>query len=142
MELFDLIKVIFTEPDTYKKVVTANDKRKHMFILNRFFSINYPVHACLLNINKINPVAIVDWWQSFLYPQYKKVPNWIYTKTKKTNKQDKEIIDVSDDLINKYCIQYGYDKKSVLDCIKFFGNNFIKDELKNYEKMINDGKDG
>jgi hypothetical protein len=81
MELFDLTKIIFTNPKEYKKLKNS-EKAKNFFMINRFFSIKFPTTAQSLNQNGINPWAVVDLWQ-IVGSRFQKVPGWIYTKTKK-----------------------------------------------------------
>jgi hypothetical protein len=81
-KLFDFIKLIFTKGDQYKSVKNHNKKR-HQFMLNRFFAIKFPANANALNLNGINPVAVVDGW-AMVASRFKAVPGWIYTKTKKS----------------------------------------------------------
>jgi hypothetical protein len=85
MELFDLTKIIFTNPSQYQKLKNS-EKSKHFFMINRFFSIKYPTTAQSLNRNGINPWAVVDLWQ-LVACRFQRVPGWIYTKTKKLNKE-------------------------------------------------------
>lgn len=83
MELFDFIKVIFTNPKEYSKL-KSSEKGKHFFMTNRFFSIKYPTTAQQLNRNGINGSAVVDLW-SIVASRFGRVPGWIYTKTKKVS---------------------------------------------------------
>lgn len=85
MELFNLVKVIFTDPKEYSNLKNS-EKGKHFFLINRFFSIKFPTTAQSLNRNGINPWAIVDLWQ-IVASRFQRVPGWIYTKTKKLNKE-------------------------------------------------------
>ena len=82
-KLFDFVKLIFTKADQYKSVKNHNKKR-HQFMLNRFFAIKFPANANALNLNGINPVAVVDGW-AMVASRFKAVPGWIYTKTKKAS---------------------------------------------------------
>jgi hypothetical protein len=83
-KLFDFIKLIFTKSDQYKQVKNHNKKR-HQFMMNRFFAIKFPANANALNLNGINPVAVVDGW-AMVASRFKAVPGWIYTKTNKPSK--------------------------------------------------------
>lgn len=85
IELFDLIKIMFTNSAEYQKVKTI-DKTRHSFIINRFFSIKYPSTAQSLNFNGVNGAVLVDLWQ-MVASRYNKVPFWVYTKTKKAESQ-------------------------------------------------------
>ncbi len=83
-KLFDFIKILFTKPKLYKNISNRNKKR-HQFMINRFFSIKYPANAQLFNINGINGSAVIDSW-SMVASRFKAVPGWIYTRTKKAKK--------------------------------------------------------
>lgn len=83
-KLFDFIKIMFTRQSDYKKVLNHNKKRHH-FMINRFFSIKYPTNAQLFNKNGINGNVVIDSW-SMVASRFSSVPMWIYTKTKKPAK--------------------------------------------------------
>lgn len=83
-KLFDFIKIIFTKQKDYHKVKNHNKKR-HQFMINRFFAIKFPANAQLFNVNGINPIAVIDSW-AMVATRFKGVPGWIYTKTKKPAK--------------------------------------------------------
>jgi hypothetical protein len=86
-KLFDFIKIMFTKPGEYKKIKKYNKKRHH-FMVNRFFAIKFPANAQLFNHNGINPIAVIDSW-SLVANRFKGVPGWIYTKTKRAKKAKK-----------------------------------------------------
>tara|TARA_R100000005_G_C4989203_1_gene196938 strand:+ start:1049 stop:1468 length:420 start_codon:yes stop_codon:yes gene_type:complete len=100
MQLFDLVRVMFTNPTKYKEVKN-HDKAKNHFMINRFMAINWPQQAQLLNRNGINGIGVIDTWQ-FLTSRFKRVPGWIYTKTKKTKAQEKLEYKYSEELIEIY----------------------------------------
>jgi len=136
MELFDFIKVIFTNPSEYSST-TPGEKRKHYFMCQRRFAINFPMQANALQHLKINQNAVIDWWQWFLRKQYKFVPGWMYTKGVKKSQEVKEKkLTVSNELIKEYCKRFKVDPKSVRDALEFYPNDMIK-ELKEFEKIIN-----
>jgi len=87
-KLFDFIKIMFTKPGDYKKIKNHNKKRHH-FMINRFFAIKFPANAQLFNYNGINPIAVIDSW-SLVANRFKGVPGWIYTKTKKSKQVSKK----------------------------------------------------
>jgi hypothetical protein len=87
MELFDFVRVMFTNPNEYNKIKNA-EKGKHFFMVSRFMSIKYPSTAQQLNRNGINGSAVVDLWQ-MVSSKFQRVPGWIYTKTKRTSASDK-----------------------------------------------------
>ena len=80
-KLFDFVKILFTKPKEYKAIKNHNKKRHH-FMINRFFAIKFPANAQLFNVNGINPIAVIDSWQ-MVAQRFNGVPGWIYTKTKK-----------------------------------------------------------
>ena len=100
MQLFDLVRVMFTSPSKYKDVKNS-DKAKNHFMIQRFMAINYPDRSQLLNKNGINGIGVIDTWQ-FITSRFKRVPGWIYTKTKKTKKQQALEFKYADDLVNLY----------------------------------------
>jgi len=135
MELFDFIRVIFTDPEEYLKI-TAGEKRKYFFLCQRRFSINFPMQANVLQYLKINQEAVMDFWQVFLRKQYKFVPSWMYTKgVKKTQEVKEKKTSVSNDLIKEYCKWNKVDKKMVNDALEFYPDMMIS-ELKQFEKTM------
>ena len=48
MQLFDLVRVMFTNPKKYSDIKNS-DKAKNHFMIQRFMSINYPAQAQQLN---------------------------------------------------------------------------------------------
>lgn len=100
MQLFDLVRVMFTDPKKYREVKNS-DKAKNQFMINRFMAINFPEQAQLLNRNGINGIGVIDTWQ-FVTSRFKKVPGWIYTKTKKTKAQEQKEFKYSEELVSLY----------------------------------------
>jgi len=136
MELFDFIKVIFTNPGEFSST-TPGEKRKHYFMCQRRFAINFPMQANALQHLKINQAAVIDFWQNFLRKQYKFVPGWMYTKgVKKAQEVKEKKLTVSNELIKEYCKRFKVDSKSVRDALEFYPNDMIK-ELKEFEKILN-----
>lgn len=137
MQLFEFINVIFKNPEEYEKC-TKGEKRKHYFMCQRRFSINFPMQANVLQHLKINQNAVIDFWQTFLRKQYRNVPGWMYTKGVKKSKEVKEKkINVSEKTINAYCKYFKVDKKSIYDALEFYPDKMVK-ELKDFEKIINE----
>jgi len=136
MELFDFIKVIFTDPTEFGKV-TPGEKRKNFFMLNRRFAINFPAQANALQLLKINQSAVIDFWQNFLRKQYKYVPGWMYTKGMKKSQEVKEKkMAVTNAQIIEYCKFMKLDIKTVKDALEFYPLEMTK-EIKDFIKVIN-----
>ena len=132
MELFDFIKVVFTNPTEYSSI-TPGEKRKHYFMCQRRFAINFPMQANVLQHLKINQAAVVDFWQVFLRKQYKFTPGWMYTKgVKKAQEVKEKQLSVSNELIKEYCKYFKVDPKSIRDALEFYPQDMIK-ELKEFE---------
>jgi hypothetical protein len=89
MELFDFVRVMFTNPKQYAEQKSA-EKGKHFFMVNRFMSIKHPATAQQLNRNGINGSAVVDLWQ-IVASRFQRVPSWIYTKTKRTTSSTEKV---------------------------------------------------
>ena len=87
-KLFDFVKIMFTKPKEYN-VIKQHNKKRHHFMINRFFAIKFPANAQLFNLNGINPIAVIDSWQ-MVAQRFKGVPGWIYTKTKKSTQDTKD----------------------------------------------------
>jgi hypothetical protein len=140
MELFDIEKIIFQDHKRWKDV-TNGDKKKNFFMLNRFFSINYPLQAQLLQHIKSNPVAVMDFWFDFLSKRYNKIPFWIYIKGVKKSKEvkEKKPTHLSKEIIYKYCQTYNLDTKTIQDGMLLFPEATIK-EIKEFEKLITNKK--
>lgn len=86
-KLFDFVKIMFTKPAQFKQIKNHNKKRHH-FMINRFFAIKYPTNAQLFNINGINGSNVVESW-AMVAQRFKSVPGWWYTKTKKSEATEK-----------------------------------------------------
>jgi len=135
MELFDFINIIFTNPKEYEKVF-AGEKRRHFFMCQRRFSINFPMQANALQHIKVNQSAVIDFWHIFLRKQFNKVPGWMYVKGVKKNQEIKEKnASVSNELIKEYCKYMKIDRKSVEDALLFYNKSMIE-ELKKFEELL------
>lgn len=85
MKLFDYIKVLFGKDEQWDKV-TNYDKSRNSFMTNRFMSIKFPIQANLFNTLKIDPVGQAEAWR-LVSSKFNRVPGFIYTKVKKSEKQ-------------------------------------------------------
>ena len=132
-KLFDFIKIMFTRPGDYDKITNHNKKRHH-FMINRFFAIKYPANASLFNLNGINPNAVIDSW-SLVARRFSRVPSWIYTKTKKsaTSKKEKSKYIPSDKAISFFMEKNEIGKREFKEL-----ETFAKEELYQSLKGIED----
>jgi hypothetical protein len=81
-KLFDFVKIMFTKPTQFENIKNHTKKRHH-FMINRFFAIKYPSNANQFNVNGINGGNVVESW-GIVAKRFKSVPGWWYTKTKKS----------------------------------------------------------
>jgi hypothetical protein len=88
MQLFDIVKNIFSTSDKIWNSVGRNDKSRNFFMINRIMSIQFPIQANQFNKLRVSSPHVVDWWRDTLSHRFSKPPAWIYTKTKKVEKDD------------------------------------------------------
>lgn len=135
--LFDHLNLMFKKPKEFADL-SNYEKNKHMFMMNRFFSMKYPAQAQYLNKLNINGAQVVQYWANTLSNLYTSVPGWIWqglkgVKTKKASK--KKLLSVKDSTITYYCQKMNLSKREVEYAIKTIGDEF-KQELLSIEKMI------
>jgi len=117
LELFDFIKVMFTDPKKYKELKNS-DKSRHHFMVQRFFSIKFPTTAQQLNRNGINGWAVMDLWSLVAVRFGNRVPGWIYTKTKKAPAAEKKWKPDAD-LAKFWMKRTGMSQRDLDDAVKF-----------------------
>lgn len=134
-KLFDFVKVMFNNKNKFANV-SKYVKKKHHFMINRFFSIRYPTQAQRLNYVGINGANVVESW-FLVAKQYKNIPKWIFTKTKKANKQEKtSSYKPSSQAINLYKQRYELGDKEFKE-LEYFFKEDLYNELKQIEEQIN-----
>jgi hypothetical protein len=134
-KLFDFIKIMFTKPQLYKQIKQHNKKRHH-FMINRFFAIKYPENAQAFNINGIEGSYVVDAW-SLLARRFTSVPGWIYTKTAKAKQAptSKNEYIPTDKAVEVYMRKYEIGGREFKELQKFAGPA-LNAELQSIEKSI------
>jgi hypothetical protein len=131
MELFDFVKVLFTDKKKYEGVKNV-EKSRHFFMVNRFMAIKHPTTAQSLNRVGINSWAVIDLWQ-IVASRFNRVPGWIYTKTKKvamekTWKPNPEVAKV-------WMEKNGVGEKELKESIRFYPQE-MKKLFASLEKQI------
>ena len=119
MQLFDIVKSIFSSKAESWKPVGQIDKSRNFFMINRLMSIQFPIQANQFNKLKVNPVYVVDWWRDTLSKRYSKPPTWIYTKTKKATKENSEEMEINEEAENFIRNKFEVSKRD-LRCLKLF----------------------
>ena len=134
MDLFDYVKAIFSQSKDFENLKDY-DKKKNAFMLNRFFSINFPTQAQLFNRLNINPVGVADSWRK-VGIRYKKTPTWIFTKTKKKAKSLE--FSPSDEALSLYLKVNEIGMREYKDAMKYNPEQVVAD-LKSIQKQIDGG---
>jgi hypothetical protein len=131
MQLFDIVKLIFSNKASEWKSVGRNDKTRNFFMINRIMAINFPVQANQFNKLKVIPAPVVDWWRDTLHTRFTRTPQWIFTKTKKSDSsskdENKKNYELAEDFIRS---KYNVSKKDLQTLKKFYPAK--------YETWIND----
>ena len=134
-KLFDFVKIMFTKQKEYNNIKNFNKKRHH-FMVNRFFAIKFPTNAHLFNINGINPIAVIDSW-SLVASRFKGVPRWIYTKTKKSTKAK---VDKNKYIPSDEAVKFFIDKNEIgireFKELEKFAQDDLHTALKSIERSI------
>ena len=144
MELFDFIKIVFTKRDPKKwDALTSHEKSKFQFMLNRVMSIKYPLNAQQLNFVKTNGLGVAEVWHNVAGRFYgDTVPNFIYTKTDKSKKENSPVAKVPKESIDFWCEKHEcgdrefremleLDEKSMLEELDYITKNFNEKKDKN-----------
>jgi hypothetical protein len=135
MDLFDYVKTVFSQSKDYEELKDYA-KKKNAFMLNRFFSIQYPVQAQMFNIMNVNAVGVADSWRK-VGVRFKRTPGWIFTKTKKKAK-DSSTYSPSEEALSTYLKINEIGMREYKDAMKYDSEKVISD-LKTIEKQINGG---
>lgn len=127
LQLFDFIKIVFEDPNTYKKIPNY-EKSKFFFMLNRYMAITYPMQANMFNMLNVDPVAATDYWQRNMSKLFRKMPNWIYVKTAK----DKTVKNnyPSEEAIKMYLNKMEMSKRDLRYAEKLYGMDVYEPMLK------------
>jgi hypothetical protein len=127
MQLFDIIKNIFSTNNKTWNQVGRIDKSRNFFMINRIMAIQFPVQANQFNRMRIIPGPVVDWWRNTLSGRYSKPPNWIYTKTKKTSTEDKIKETKNFDQVEIFIREkYSVSKRELSDIKSFYPDRYNK----------------
>lgn len=125
MELFDVIKNIFSQDQKKWTQISKNDKSRNFFMINRIMAIQFPHIANKFNKIKINPDATIDWWRKNLSSRYTKTPTWIYTKTvKKENKIKKDPLASWENIELFVRDRYNVSKRDLSDLRRFYPERY------------------
>ena len=133
-KLFDFVKIMFTKKSDYNKL-KQHTKKRHHFMINRFFAIKYPMNANAFNLNGIDGASVVDCW-SIVASRFKSVPGWFYTKTKKAAKEKADKYIPSEEAIQLYLDKNEIGIREYSEMLEFAKVDLYSD-LKKIEEQIN-----
>jgi len=126
MQLFDIVKLLFSSNKKDWDSIGKNDKTRNFFMINRIMSIQFPVQSNQFNKLKVTPGPVVNWWHDTLSHRFKKPPSeWIYAKTKKKESEKseafKDLNEIEDFIRNKYNVS----KKDLADLKIFYPDRYF-----------------
>ena len=124
MQLFYIVKNIFSTNDKNWKSVGRIDKSRNFFMVNRIMSIQFPIQANQFNKLKVTPPPVVDWWRDTLSHRFSKPPVWIYTKTKKVEKQEEAQIKESPEVEAFIRDKYKVTRRDLLQIKEFYPDRY------------------
>ena len=124
MQLFDIVKNIFSTNDKNWKSVGRIDKSRNFFMVNRIMSIQFPIQANQFNKLKVTPPPVVDWWRDTLSHRFSKPPVWIYTKTKKVEKPEEAQIKESPEVEAFIRDKYKVTRRDLLQIKEFYPDRY------------------
>lgn len=133
VKLFDLIDSMWD--DTKWEKISESDKRTHYFMIQRFMSIMYIDETSRMNLEQINYARVVDFWREVMKRRYKSKPQFLFTKTKKLEKEKEKKIAVDESVISFYMKHNELDRRDFDMLFKMFPDA-LNDELKIYERNM------
>lgn len=133
VKLFDLIDSMWDDAKWEK--ISESDKRTHYFMIQRFMSIMYIDETSRMNLEQINYARVVDFWREVMKRRYKSKPQFLFTKTKKLEKEKEKKIAVDEQVISFYMKHNELDRRDFDMLFKMFPDA-LNDELKMYERNM------
>lgn len=133
VKLFDLIDSMWDDGKWEK--ISESDKRTHYFMIQRFMSIMYIDETSRMNLQQINYARVVDFWREVMKRRYKSKPQFLFTKTKKLEKEKEKKIAVDQAVIDFYMKHNELDRRDFDILFKMFPDA-LNDELKVYERNM------
>lgn len=133
VKLFDLIDSMWDDGKWEK--ISESDKKSHYFMIQRFMSIMYIDETSHMNLQQINYARVVDFWREVMKRRYKSKPQFLFTKTKKLEKEKEKKIAVDETVISFYMKHNELDRRDFDMLFKMFPDA-LNDELKMYERNM------
>ena len=134
---YDLVKRMFTNSDEVWYDITDYEKTKQSFMINRIFSIQYPVSANNMNALKANPLGIVETWRR-VARAWKRTPQWVFTKAEKAEATN-PLKKFSEETLRYYMTEHWCGEREMLEQYNLNGDEFLE-ELKYIEDYVTGNK--
>jgi hypothetical protein len=125
MQLFDILKLLFSNKQKDWDSVGNNDKNRNFFMINRIMSIQFPVQANQFNKLKVTPTPVIDWWRDTLSHRFNRPPKWLYTKANKKSKDEKKETKDLEEIENFIRDKYRVSKRDLSDLKKFYPEKYL-----------------
>ena len=131
---FDIIKMMFTDASAFNNLSNLI-LSKNFFMINRIFSIIFPIQAQCFNNLDINQAEVIRTWQRFATAKlgYGKVPGFVYTKGGSASRELSNTDNIAKEDKEAYCSYYQISLKDFDDMLYFMHditlehfNNFVK----------------
>lgn len=132
---FDIIKMMFTDVNAFNELSNLILSR-NFFMINRIFSIIFPMQAQCFNNTEINQADVIRAWQRFGTAKlgYGKVPFFVYTKGAKATQELNKVDDISKEDKESYCKHYQISLKDFDDML-YFAHDISLAHFNNYVKV-------
>jgi hypothetical protein len=125
MQLFDILKLLFSNKQKDWDSVGNNDKNRNFFMINRIMSIQFPVQANQFNKLKVTPTPVIDWWQDTLSHRFNRPPGWLYTKANKKSQEEKKETKDLEEIEIFIRDKYRVSKRDLSDLKKFYPEKYL-----------------
>ena len=132
---FDIIKMMFTDVNAFNNLSNLI-LSKNFFMINRIFSIMFPMQAQCFNNVEINQGDVIRAWQQFAVSKlgYGKVPFFVYTKGAKASQEASKVDDINKEDKELYCKHYQISLKDFDDML-YFMHDFTLEHFNNFVKI-------
>ncbi len=124
---------MITDPKRYSQL-KSSDKGRHFFMVQRFMSIKFPTTAQQLNRVGMNGAGVMDLWHKICLRFERRVPGWIYTKTKKVEKNEK-VYKPDPEAAKIWMEKNSLTERDLNDAIRFYPEE-MKKIISSIEKQI------
>lgn len=134
---FEVLDMMFRNPQQFDSL--SDDQLEQFgFLLNRRFAIKYPMQAAQFSKSAMNQAWMLRAWAIYMrrVEGCNGVPRFLYTSTKKAEKEKVGIDAFDEEVINDYMKRYDLSKRDFADMLQFFNEETVA-HVEHYFKMTN-----